>query len=213
MIFLSYKGHHFLQAESANIQFEFIKLLSLLLLISLCSISYADAQINRLEIGDRVRVTAPFVDPMERIKGTVSEMSGSVLVLSKRDSLIYISDSLIQNLEVSTGKKRVIGRGLLIGAVATTVLFGATAAIINNSCGPGDNDCSVAKSNGAAFVSGGAVGLLSGAVAGAITGFFIKIDNWERTPVHVALGVAQSDTRIDDSSLHPKLSFRIPFGD
>jgi hypothetical protein len=177
-------------------------------------ISSADAQVSRLEIGDRVRVTAPFVDPMERIKGTVSEMSGSVLVLSKRDSVIYISDSLIQNLEISTGKKRVMGRGLLIGAVTTTVLFGAISAIRNDQC---SSNCSLVRSNGDAFVSGGTVGLLSGAVAGAITGFFIKIDNWERTPVRVALGVAlgvaPTRTYIKEWSVDPNISLRIPFGD
>lgn len=213
MIFLSNKGHNFPQAESSNKLFELTKLFCLLLLISLCSISYADAQINRLEIGDRVRVTAPFVDPMERIKGTVSEMSGSVLVLSKRDSLIYISDSLIQNLEVSTGKKRVIGRGALIGAVTGAMLFGAIWAINNDVCGPVEGNCSSARSNGSAFVSGGSTGLVGGILVGAIAGFFIKIDDWERAPVRMAIGVSSINIDEERWVAKPNISVRIPLGD
>lgn len=168
-----------------------------------------------MEIGDRVRVTAPFVDPMERIKGTISEMSGSVLVLSNKDSLIYISDSLIQNLEVSTGKKRVIGEGLLIGAVTGTVLFGVISAIINDPCRPTENNCSATRtrSNGDAFVSGGTMGLLAGSVAGIVSGFFIKIDDWERGPVHLGLGVAPAQSDVDEWSVKPAVSLKIPLGD
>jgi hypothetical protein len=213
MIFLTYKADTTLQTENASKQLVFIKLFCLLLMISLCSISTADAQMNRLEIGDRVRVTAPFVNPMERIKGTVSEMSGSVLVLSKSDSLIYISDSLIQNLEVSTGKKRVVGRGALIGAVTGAMLFGAIWAINNDVCGPVEINCSSARSNGSAFVSGGSTGLVGGILVGAIAGFFIKIDDWERAPVRMAIGV--SSIKIDEERwvAKPNVSVRIPLGD
>ncbi|NBC04989.1 MAG: hypothetical protein GVY20_14995 [Bacteroidetes bacterium] len=182
------------------------------LLLTVILISTADAQINRVEVGDRVRVTAPFVDPMERIKGTISEMSGSVLVLSHRDSLIYISDSLIQNLEVSTGKKRTIGEGVLIGAVAGTMIFGAVSSLLNDPCSPTEINCSSARSNGDAFLTGAKIGLISGFTAGALTGFFVKVDEWERGPVRLGLGVAPAQNKIDYWALEPKLSLRIPLG-
>lgn len=185
---------------------------SLFLILTLCMISFAEAQVNRVEVGDRVRVTAPFVDPMERIKGTVSEMSGSVLVLSKRDSLIYISDSLIQNLEVSTGKKRVIGEGLLIGAFTGTLLFGAVSAIIHDSCGSSENNCSPARSNGDAFVSGGKTGLITGTAVGALSGFFVQIDDWERAPVRLGIGVTSTRTDVDEWAMEPGISLKIPIG-
>lgn len=186
---------------------------SLCVILTVFMISSAKAQVNRVEVGDRVRVTAPFVDPMERIKGTVSEMSGSVLVLSKRDSLIYISDSLIQKLEVSTGKKRVIAEGVLIGALTGTMVFGAISAIINDSCSPFESNCSSARSNGDAFVSGGTVGLLAGTVAGAVSGFFIKIDVWERGPVRLGIGVAPARSEVEEWSVEPAVSLKIPLGD
>lgn len=67
-------------------------------------------------------------------------------------------------------------------------------------------------SNGDAFVSGGAVGLLAGSVAGVITGFFIKIDDWERAPVRLAIGVSSIPSNLNERSLEPNISFRIGFG-
>jgi hypothetical protein len=201
-----------------KIKVDFIKsaglknLLCLFLLLTIIKISTADAQINRVEVGDRVRVTAPFVDPMERIKGTISEMSGTVLVLSHQDSLIYISDSLIQNLEVSTGKKRTIGEGVLIGAVAGTMIFGALSSLLNDPCSPTEINCSSARSNGDAFLSGAKIGLLGGITAGGLTGFFVKVDEWERGPVRLGLGVAPTQSAVDDWALEPNLSLRIPIG-
>lgn len=190
----------------------FLKTFCFSLILIIGFISTAEAQVQRLEVGDKVRVTAPFIDPMTRIKGTISEMSGTVLVLSKKDSLIYISDSLIQNLEISTGKKRVVGRGSLIGAVTGAMLFGAVSAIRNDICGPSEVGCSSARSNGAAFLSGGTTGLLTGIVAGAITGFFIKIDDWERAPVRFTIGAIPTDVNGGRLAVEPNISVRIPLG-
>lgn len=210
MVALFFNKLNPLQADSIRIGILFT---SLCLILTVFMNSSAKAQVNRVEVGDRVRITAPFVDPMERIKGTVSEMSGSILVLSKRDSLIYISDSLIQNLEVSTGKKRVIAEGLLIGAITGTMVFGAISAIINDSCSPFESNCSPSRSNGDAFVSGGTVGLLAGTVAGAVSGFFIKIDDWERGAVRLGIGVAPTRSEAEEWSVEPAVSLKIPLGD
>ncbi len=213
MASLNFHCVNFLPTDRSSTRFSTLKTFFFSLILIVGFVSTSSAQVQRLEVGDRVRVTAPFVDPMERIKGTISEMSGSVLVLSNKDSLIYISDSLIQSLEISTGKKRVIGRGSLIGAVTGAMVFGAIAAIKNDVCGPSEVNCSASQSNGAAFVSGGTTGLLSGIVAGAITGFFIKIDVWERTPVRMAIGAVPNRTDINEWSVKPNVSLQIPLGD
>lgn len=213
MIFSIPKSFKFSPTERSVKHFIVLIILCFTFMFPVGLLSTAGAQVTRLEVGDKVRVTAPFIDPMERIKGTISEMSGSVLVLSNRDSLIYISDSLIQNLEISTGKKRVIARGSLIGAVTGAMVFGAIAAIRNDVCGPTEVNCAASRSNGSAFLSGGTTGLLSGIVAGAITGFFIKIDTWERAPARLAIGVAPTRIDINEWSMDPNISLHIPFGD
>jgi len=169
-----------------------------------------EAQTKRVKVGDRVRITAPFVNPDKRIMGTISELSESVVVLSRKDSLIYISESLIQNIEVSTGEKRVIGEGLLIGAIAGSILVGAVSAITNNKCSETTSECIFGESNGEAFVSGGKIGLIAGTAIGALTGFFVKIDEWERAPVRLGVGVTPASKDIDQWAVEPGISFRIP---
>lgn len=204
-----------LKSIDSAFQFRFLKenasanILFIALFLSLGFSSSTVGQTSPLQVGDRVRVTAPFLDPLDRIKGTVSEMSGPVLVLSNKDSLIYISDSLIQSLEISTGKKRVVGRGFLIGAVVGTMVLGSISAIRNDRCVLGESGCFLDESNGDAFISGGTTGLVVGSVAGAIAGFFIKIDRWERVPVFLAMDFAPASSYINPRSIEPKISVRL----
>lgn len=170
----------------------------------------AIAQISQLEIGDRVRITAPYVE-QNKIKGTVQEIDQSVLVLAVKDTSFYISESMIHNLETSTGKKRVAGRGLIIGAVTGTMLTGLASAFANSACGPGD-ECVLANSDGEAFLAGATMGLLIGAVIGTATGFFTKIDEWERVPFGVAVESKSVPVDINKNQLSPSLTFRLEFG-
>ena len=179
----------------------------LLLFITLTEVI---AQISKLEIGDRVRITAPYVEQY-KIKGTVQEVDESVLVLSVKDTSFYISESMIHNLETSTGKKRVVGRGMIIGAVTGTMLTGLISAVVNNACGIGE-DCVLANRDGEAYLAGASLGLLLGAVAGTVTGFFTKIDEWERVPFGVAVEAKSIPLNIDRKKLSPSVTVRMRLG-
>lgn len=171
-------------------------------------ISPASAQqFQNLEEGDRIRISTPVVKP-NTITGTVSILDGSVVALSVKDSLVYVSESLVQNVEISTGKRRVIGRGMLIGAVSGLLLSGLINSYLNDACRVGE-DCIFANSNGEAFIRGGTTGLIFGGLSGAIAGFFIRIDRWKNVPVGVAMDV--SPILPDQKKLEPKLSLRFSF--
>lgn len=170
----------------------------------------AHAQIGQLQVGDRVRITAPLVQS-SRIKGTVTELDESVLVLSVKGSSFYISESLIQNLETSIGKKRVVGRGLLIGAVSGTISFGMLAAFTNNACGFSE-DCILANRNGEAFLTGATAGLVIGGAAGAVAGFIIKVDQWERVRFGIAMDATPVPSNFNERKASPTLAFRFSFG-
>lgn len=164
------------------------------------------AQIDQLRVGDRVRITAPLVQS-SKIKGFVTELDKSVLVLSVNGSSFYISESLIQNLETSNGKKRVVGRGLVMGAVAGTMMFGLLASFTNNACGFSE-DCILANRNGEAFLSGATAGLIIGGVAGSVAGFIIKVDDWERVRFRIAMEITSDPSNFNKKTASPTLSFR-----
>lgn len=166
----------------------------------------AKAQFGEVKVGDRVRITAPFVLD-DKIRGTITELDKSVLVVSVKDSSVYISESMIQNLETSTGKRRVIGRGALIGAVSGVVLTGMTSAVINNACGLGE-DCVIANRDGEAFLRGATVGILIGVTVGTAAGFFTKVDEWERVPFRIAMDAKPVRTNISKNTVSPAISFR-----
>lgn len=175
-------------------------------LISTMMSPEAKAQFGEVKVGDRVRITAPFVLE-DKISGTITELDKSVLVVSVKDSSVYISGSMIQNLETSKGERRVIGRGALIGAVSGLVLTGMTSAVINNACGLGE-DCVIANRDGEAFLNGAAIGLLMGITIGTTAGFFTKVDQWERVPFRIAMDAESVRTNFRESSVNPAISFR-----
>lgn len=207
------KGMDFLSGKFAEIGTVFQKcdltlaIISVSLLFLMMNPSITDAQTSRLQVGDRIRLTAPVIDS-KRIKGTVMEIDKSVLVLSVKDSTFYVSESLIQNMETSTGKRRVIKKGLLLGAFTGTLTFGLLSVFTNNSCGF-EEDCIFPNRNGDAFLRGATSGVIVGGTAGAIAGFFIKMDIWERIPVSVAMDLTQVSSTINPRAIEPKISVRL----
>lgn len=189
----------------------FIKVLFISVVAVHIYIADSSAQISQLEVGDRVRITAPLVE-QDKIAGTVTEIDNTVLVLAVKDSSFYISESMIHNLETSVGKRRVVGRGMLIGAVVGTMMSGVVSAVANNACGIGE-DCVLANRDGEAFLAGATFGLLIGAAVGTVTGFFTKIDEWERVPFSVAVESESFPVQVDKRSLNPTLTFRFSLGD
>ena len=164
----------------------------------------AFAQVEGVEIGERVRITAPTVQP-GKIKGTVASFTASTMTLSLRDTTLLIPYASIQKAEVMNGRKRNIGKGALIGAASGAVALGIVSAATNKPCGDGDW-CFFEMSNAEAFGFGALIGALGGAVNGAIIGTFIKTDRWEEVPVRISVAVIPSSG--DYHTVGPKLVFR-----
>ncbi len=214
MVFLTGKYSLFLSRIRSAGSVTFLPVVALFLFFVLadCSTAGAQSRFDQLQRGDRVRISAPIVNSA-KVTGEVSRLSDdTVLALSVKDSLFFVSHYLIQGMEISRGQKRPIGRGFLIGAVAGTLVNGILTSAFNDVCRPGDRSCFFKISNGEAFLSGGLKGLIAGGVAGAVAGFFMRIDRWERVPLDVAVDFRNSnpDPKLNQFGGGPQISVRIP---
>lgn len=130
--------------------------------------------------GARVRVTSPS-DNLKRHVSTVTEMRGDSIVMSGSTGSRTVALGNVTALDVSTGKRRNVGRYALIGLGAGTLL-GVTAGVAaKDDCEEAFNYCVVPVDAGFAGVmvlATGAVGLVTGAIAGALH----QTDRWEKHP-------------------------------
>ncbi|MDX1640503.1 MAG: hypothetical protein R3220_02310 [Balneolaceae bacterium] len=186
-----------------------LHLYSFLLTVLFLSTIFVDAhaQINKLQIGDRVRITAPLVE-QNKIMGTVKEVDKTVLVLAVKDSSFYISESLIHSMEISTGRKRLFRGGMIVGAVSGIMLSGLVHSFAKDACGVG-KDCVLANKYGEAFLISASIGLVVGAAVGGVAGFFTKVDQWERVPFGISMDAEPVRTDFNHSALSPTISVRI----
>ncbi len=180
-----------------------IKNLFRILIIGLTLIlpSETFAQTDGVKNGDRVKILASAINE-KPIKGTVVEISSSVLAIKTKNSTFFIPYSAVNRLAISKGRKRAVGRGALTGMG----LGGLTGAASYSECtDEGFMSCMFrSSSRGNAFLRG----VLIGGLLGGITGIFIKIDRWERLPVKVSMSA--SPLYKEDFSVNPTLSLRIP---
>lgn len=161
-----------------------------LLLFASFSFSQVYAQTEGVKEGDRVRVTAPTVKS-GKIKGTVSSLSSEVLLVSVKDTIIFIPNESIRKLEISDGKKRNIGKGAIIGGISGGVFLGIVSLATNEPCKEGEW-CFFEMSNREAFGFGALAGALGGGLNGAIIGTFIKTNRWKKVPVSVSINRIKS---------------------
>ena len=139
----------------------------------------AHAQAPAVVAGTRVRVTAPSVD-LRRHVTTIVDVRGDSIVFGVSDNSRSVALSDVTALEVSAGKHRRFlrsaGLGLGIGAIIGAVVGAATY----QECVPTEFlGCLVApesRAQSAAMggVALGGVGLLTGAVVGALR----RTDRW-----------------------------------
>jgi len=139
----------------------------------------ADAQAPAVVAGTRVRVTAPSID-LRRHVTTIVDVRGDSIVFGVPDNPRSVALSDVTALEVSAGKHRRFLRsaalGLGIGAIVGAVVGAATY----EECVPTEFlDCLLAdESRGQSAATGGVVlgvvGLLTGAVVGAVR----RTDRW-----------------------------------
>lgn len=167
-----------------------------LLLSAVCLVqilpSLVQAQSDRLKNGDRIKISAPSVNK-KAITGIVIMRSDTDTAIQiNKDSTYYITNSLIENLWVSKGKKRNTGKGARIGAISGGLILGIAAAATNTEPQPCDFMCGPMFSNSEAFAIGAVAGILGGSAVGAIIGSVSHTDRWERLPVNVSVGVQPS---------------------
>jgi hypothetical protein len=150
----------------------------------------ADAQTPAVVAGARVRVTAPSID-LRRHATTIVDVRGDSLVLGVRDGSRSVALSDVTALDVSAGKRRRFlrsaGLGLGIGAIVGAVVGAAT----HDECVPTEFlDCLLSpESRAESAVMGGvvlgAVGLLTGAVVGAVR----RTDRWVAVDMPVRVSI------------------------
>ena len=124
--------------------------------------------------GQRVRVIE---QSGETTIGQLVEVGGETvtLQLEKSGERRIIPRIGIQSFEVSKGQRTNMVRGMLIGAGAGGLLGAVVGAAASNSCRSGDIFCTSDGFNAAVT---GVAGLVVGALAGTLTGAFVRTEKW-----------------------------------
>jgi hypothetical protein len=141
-------------------------------------------------VGTRVRVISSNVQGA--VLGHVASVDDGSLVLTLDNNLpVRIPRESITGLDVSSGRKRHVLEGTLIGAAAFGLL-GFAFPVDSHNCGANtDNFCSRGEAVAGATIVGAAYG--------ALIGVFVKSDRWHP----VVLGGPKVNTSLD---IEPKRS-------
>ncbi|WP_237854823.1 hypothetical protein [Rhodohalobacter sulfatireducens] len=166
-------------------------------LLIILSFQLAEAQIEGISEGDRVKVTAPSVKS-GNIKGAIITLEDSFLTVSEKDTTFTISYESIRRLQVSEGEKLAIGKGALIGGLSGALTVGMISLATNETCDE-DEWCIIEFTNAEAFGIGALIGGLGGMAAGALIGAFITIDRWEKVPVTLSMNSYQSRYQLTEN--------------
>jgi len=155
----------------------------LLLLMLWCEGSLAAQESQPVQVGDRVRVTAPEVLTAPSV-GTLVVLMDTLVVQEEGDSLfVVLPVSTVTRLEVSRRQGSRSARGAGIGFLGGA-LIGAVYGAARAGTGPGEIDLPTGTSaalNAAIFGAGGAL-------VGLAVGAGIKVDEWESvSPFRVAV--------------------------
>lgn len=147
------------------------------------------AQPTGVKVGDRVRLDVPSIQKRPMI-GNLSEINAHGLVLHGTDSTYFIPHSSVHELSVSTGNRRNIGKGAMIGLLGGAALGGIIGIISYEECTEeGFMACFMAPENqGQAFALGAVLGALPGSLVGVAIGS-AKTDRWEKVPTRLLLNL------------------------
>ncbi len=141
------------------------------LLLAACSAAQTQ---TGLRLGDRVRITPSDVAE-ERFGGSYQGGRDESLIVVGEGDTITIPISGIATLERQEGTRGRGGRGALIGLA----VLGVVGLVAADTCPEGDSD-------GLEYVCKTAVvgiGVLGGALLGAIVGSLIRTENWVVVPL------------------------------
>ncbi|NBC05029.1 MAG: hypothetical protein GVY20_15200 [Bacteroidetes bacterium] len=174
-----------MKKENDVIRKIFERNLYLAFLLIIFSFQLAEAQIEGISEGDRVKVTAPSVKS-GNIKGAIITLEDSFLTVSESDTTFTVDYSSIRSLKVSKDEKLAIGKGALIGGLSGALTVGMISLATNEPCDE-DEWCIIEYTNAEAFGIGALIGGLGGMAAGALIGAFITIDRWEKVPVTLSM--------------------------
>ncbi|PKD45172.1 hypothetical protein [Rhodohalobacter barkolensis] len=154
--------------------------------------STAWAQVNNINVGDRVRISAPAAQTKtlyrKTLFGTVNNITPEEIYLLSNNEYFIIPFNSIRRIHVSTGKKRNTGKGALIGLSSGALLGGMISLVTYEECDDSEPfGCWLDFSKGESFVLGAAALGLSGLVLGTVLGAIIKTDRWHRLPIEVLM--------------------------
>ena len=163
-----------------------MKSLLALFVLALPAPPCVQAQATDLAVDARVRVTAPR-HHFNRDIATVTELRGDSIVLASRMGTRAVALGNVTRLDVSTGTRRNVRRGALIG-LGVGALFGLTMTDeAMDDCSDELLLCPIPATDGEMEVAGALVSGLAGAAIGAVVGAFVRTERWEnRTPAVTA---------------------------
>ena len=180
-------------------------LLSVLFLLVLFGPIDGNAQPSNLNIGDRVRITAPSPNGI-RLVGTVVDYSSSVILVKTKQSEFSVPLDVVSKFEVSKGRKRRTGRGLawgsILGMIPGGLLFSPKKE--DTVCTTDQGLCGMDFE----WLEGMMYGSLAGMVVGAIVGSTIKTDRWEERPLNLSMKLYRSGRT--SIAVNPAISLTIP---
>lgn len=146
------------------------------LVVFLSPLVSVPAAAQRLEPGQRIRVTAPEI-PLARETGLLVSLDAATLAFDGATQRWSVPRHLVTRLEASQGRKGHLLTGLLVGAgVGIVAGFIAIEGGSSSMCsGSGD------YARNCWFVMGGATAL--GALLGGGTGALIRTERWVVVPL------------------------------
>jgi len=163
--------------------------------------SYKGQSTNRVNKGDRVKISAPNV-AHKSIVGTVADISSYGVIMRSKDSVLVVPHTAINEVKLSVGRKRNTVNGAIIGGVTGALIVGATSASSVQSCS-GDGEWCF---EGLTIIAGTTGCLLAGGLLGGLIGTFVKSDRWKKVPVSFSMKM-QKVTR-DEWALQPVFSVK-----
>ncbi len=125
----------------------------------------------RIEVGSRVRVTAPAIYEGRLVGHVIAFIPDTLLIEQKLFTRWKVPEADIELIEVSLERKSRAGTGALIGA-GTIAAAGVGTALV----GCADSDCTL-------FFYAALGATLVGAGIGALIGSQIRVDRWEEVPL------------------------------
>lgn len=198
------------RAEHARRSHDAARWMLVAAVVIVSAVAHASAALAQapapVDVGSRVRVTAPSLDLMEAV-GTVQQVSadGVLVQFEAPRRLVTLDRSTVTSMEVSVGQRRAIGKGIGVG-----LLVGAgSGALIGLASGDDDPGLIAFSAEEKALALGLGLGLIGG-VVGLIAGAAHRSDVWAPARTQEA-GIAIRP-RVSSDGVGLLVRFSLPLG-